>query len=275
MARIRSIKPDFWTDEKIVELSAFARLLFIGLWNFADDDGRMVYSPKKIKMQVFPADNLDISELFEEIRRESLISVYVVDGVEYLQIKNFALHQKIDKRTTSKYPTPPKSPKIPPTSPDFPQIPTTDMEGNGREGKGTTTPSAENPSAGIVVPACPTTEGAIAGELRKLGVSITSQNPILRAWVADGFSLGRICEAVELARMSKPAPHTIPAAYLDAIVRKPEPSERPNAPPPVVHVEDTQCRHVENKTRCQHQGVKGKNGFWYCHEHKHPLEIAA
>ena len=30
MARIRTIKPDFWTDEKVVELSAFARLLFIG-----------------------------------------------------------------------------------------------------------------------------------------------------------------------------------------------------------------------------------------------------
>ena len=53
MARIRTIKPDFWSDEKIVELTPWARLLFIGLWNFSDDDGRMPFSPKKIKMLVF------------------------------------------------------------------------------------------------------------------------------------------------------------------------------------------------------------------------------
>ena len=42
MARIRTVKPDIWTDEKFVELSPLARLLFIGLWNFADDEGREV-----------------------------------------------------------------------------------------------------------------------------------------------------------------------------------------------------------------------------------------
>ena len=104
MARIRSIKPDFWTDEKIVELSAFARLLFIGLWNFADDDGRMVYSPKKIKMQIFPADTVDISELIAEIAGQELIAVYSVCKVAYVQIAHFSKHQKIDKRTPSKLP---------------------------------------------------------------------------------------------------------------------------------------------------------------------------
>ncbi len=111
MARIRSIKPEFWVDEKVVELSFPARLLFIGLWNFADDDGRMAYSPKKIKMQIFPADNLDLSELFGEIRRASLIDIYTVDNTEYLHIKNFAKHQKVDKRTPSKLPSPPNFPE--------------------------------------------------------------------------------------------------------------------------------------------------------------------
>jgi hypothetical protein len=95
MARIRSIKPDFWTDEKVVELSAFARLLFIGLWNFADDDGRMVYSPKKIKMQIFPADTVDISELIGEITSQELIAVYTISAVAYVQIAHFSKHQKI------------------------------------------------------------------------------------------------------------------------------------------------------------------------------------
>ena len=128
MARIRSIKPDFWTDEKVVELSAFARLLFIGLWNFVDDDGRVVFSQKKLKMQIFPSDSIDISELFGEIRREKLISIYVVDSIEYLQIVNFEKHQKIDKRTPSKLPENPQSINTPAESP---RIPTTEGKGKG------------------------------------------------------------------------------------------------------------------------------------------------
>lgn len=119
MARIRSIKPDFWTDEKAVELSAFARLLFIGLWNFVDDDGRIAFSEKKHKMQILPSDPIDISELFGELRGKGLIQVYTVENAEYLQVVNFAKHQKIDKRTPSRLPPNPdglpESPRIPPT----------------------------------------------------------------------------------------------------------------------------------------------------------------
>lgn len=127
MARIRTIKPEFWTDEHVVEMTAWARLLFIGLWNFADDDGRMVYSPKRIKMQIFPGDDVDIVSLFAELRREERVVTYCVDGVEYLAIINFARHQKVDKRSASKIPEPPP---IPPNSPEEPQLPPTDQ---GRE----------------------------------------------------------------------------------------------------------------------------------------------
>lgn len=118
MARIRTIKPEFWTDEKIVELSPLARLLFIGLWNFADDEGRMEYRPLRFKLQILPADDADISALLGEIRGKSLIEVYGVDNKEFLQIVGFAKHQKVDKRSGSKLPPPPisaESPRIVPT----------------------------------------------------------------------------------------------------------------------------------------------------------------
>lgn len=142
VARIRSIKPDFWTDEKIVELSFQARLLFIGLWNFADDDGRMVYSPKRIKMQIFPSDSLDVSELIGEIQRNSMVVTYAFEGAEYLQILNFAKHQKIDRRNPSRLPAPPiftESPRLPPTPTDIRRAstespPIAPTEGKGREG---------------------------------------------------------------------------------------------------------------------------------------------
>ena len=143
MARIRTIKPDFWVDEKVVELSAYARLLFIGLWNFADDDGRMVYSPKKIKMQIFPSDNLDILAVFDEIRRDSMITIYAVDNTEYLQVNQFHKHQKIDKRTPSKLPPPPNNTESPIDSPTPPDGMEGIKEGNGMD-QGNKTPLASN-----------------------------------------------------------------------------------------------------------------------------------
>lgn len=146
MARIRTIKPEFWTDEKVVELSAFARLLFIGIWNFCDDEGRMVYSPKRIKMQIFPADNVDCSELLGEIRGASLINVYTVDGIEYLQVSGFEKHQKIDKRSASKLPSPQvsaESPRITPTE----GIKDQGMEGI-KEGNGNTPAAAAKAAKG-------------------------------------------------------------------------------------------------------------------------------
>lgn len=147
MARIRTIKPEFWTDEKIVAMTPLARLLFVGLWNFADDDGRGEYSPRRMKMQILPADSTDISELLGEIRREGLIVVYSVDGKEYFEIKGFSKHQKVDKRSASKYPRPS-------CSAESPRVPPTDQGREGiKEGKGsnseTIVSGAEAPAGNV------------------------------------------------------------------------------------------------------------------------------
>jgi hypothetical protein len=95
MARIRSIKPDFWTDEKIVELDYVERLLFIGLWNFADDQGYVDYSPKRIKMQVFPGDNVDVTEALKKLHAASLIDVFQGPKGVVLWITNWKKHQRV------------------------------------------------------------------------------------------------------------------------------------------------------------------------------------
>lgn len=134
MARIRTIKPEFWTDEKVVELSPLARLLFIGLWNFADDEGRMTFSATRIKLQILPADSADISELLGEIRGKSLIHIYTVDNVEYLQVVGFEKHQKVDKRSPSRLPA---EQIVPPNSAEL-------SRRKGREGKGKETYTRES-----------------------------------------------------------------------------------------------------------------------------------
>jgi len=108
MARIRSIKPEFWTDEKVIELSFEARLLFIGLWNFCDEHGNTEGSSKRIKMQIFPADNLDIEKYLEEIRLIGFLSYYEVEGKKYIHINNFNKHQKVNEKTAHKFPPPEK-----------------------------------------------------------------------------------------------------------------------------------------------------------------------
>lgn len=112
MARIRTIKPEFWTDEKVVTLSAFARLVFIGLWNFVDDYGRAACSPVRLKMQILPADNADLRQLLAEISGAGLITLYSVDGKDFLQVNGFAKHQKVDTRIASKHPAPPNPAEV-------------------------------------------------------------------------------------------------------------------------------------------------------------------
>ena len=107
MARIRTIKPEFWSDEKLSECSVSARCLFIGLWSFADDEGRMEYQPARIRMQVFPCGSVTQGKLTEwlgELSEKSLIRIYVIDGKQYLDIPNFAKHQKINRPTASRLP---------------------------------------------------------------------------------------------------------------------------------------------------------------------------
>lgn len=130
MARIRTIKPDFWTDEKLTECSMSARLLFIGLLNFADDRGNLARSAKKIKMQVFPADSIDCEPLIQELITQGVLSEYSVSGDKYLNIKGFLKHQVINRPTPSNIPD--VDSVIPHGALNEPSV----MEGNGMERKG-------------------------------------------------------------------------------------------------------------------------------------------
>ena len=108
MARIRTIKPEFWTSGQVLECSTNARLMFIGLWNFSDDEGRHPYRPKQIKAQIFPSDDLsekDILGMLLELSKNGLITTYTIDNEQYLLINGWH-HQRIDKPQPAKYPPP-------------------------------------------------------------------------------------------------------------------------------------------------------------------------
>ena len=94
MARARNIKPGFFRNAELVELSFEARLLFIGLWTIADRDGRLEDRPKQIKMELFPADNMDCDGLLSQLAAINMIDRYEIDGKRIIQVVNFSKHQK-------------------------------------------------------------------------------------------------------------------------------------------------------------------------------------
>lgn len=103
MARIRTIKPEFWTDEKIVQLPYEVRLLFIGMWNFCDDYGFIWDEPDRIKMQVLPADNVNVQGAIDLLCAAGLLEIYVSEsGDRSFKVAKFSDHQKVDRPTESK-----------------------------------------------------------------------------------------------------------------------------------------------------------------------------
>lgn len=108
--RSRNIKPGFFQNEDLVELVPETRLLFIGLWLMADRDGRLEDRPKKIKMQVFPADSWDVDSMLSDLTERGLIDRYVVDSKAYISIPAWDKHQNPHvKEKASTIPAPDKS----------------------------------------------------------------------------------------------------------------------------------------------------------------------
>lgn len=97
MARARNIKPGFFRNADLVELPYEVRLLFIGLWTVADRRGRLEDRPKQIKMELFPADDININEALDSLASIGLIHRYEAAGVKCIEVVNFEKHQNPHK----------------------------------------------------------------------------------------------------------------------------------------------------------------------------------
>ena len=97
MPRARNIKPSFFTNEELVELPIQDRLLFIGLWTMADRAGRMEDRPKRVKITLFPADDVDVNASLDRLQDAGFIERFQADGNRYIQIWKFEKHQNPHK----------------------------------------------------------------------------------------------------------------------------------------------------------------------------------
>lgn len=112
MARIRSVKPSIWSDERFIELSRDARLLFLGMISNADDAGRLVASGVALIGAVFPHDKVTITQVEkwrDEIATTGLAVVYASGRGTFASLPGYPKHQRIQKKQPSSLPPPPGS----------------------------------------------------------------------------------------------------------------------------------------------------------------------
>ncbi len=109
MARKRMIDPKFWNDSKITNLDYKHRLMFIGIWNFCDDQGIHRNDGRELKAEIFPCDDISISEIEEMV--ETLSSVGLIykfenQGVDLFHVRKWKVYQSIQKPIPSRYSLP-------------------------------------------------------------------------------------------------------------------------------------------------------------------------
>ena len=119
MARTRSLKPGFFTNDSLAEVEPLGRLLFQGLWCIADRAGRLEERQRRIKAEILPYDDTDIDRLLTELSQRGFIIRYAAGDVRYIQVTNFTRHQYPNKNEkASTIPAPEGYVQVPPTTSD-------------------------------------------------------------------------------------------------------------------------------------------------------------
>jgi hypothetical protein len=153
MPRIRSIKPEFWTDGAMISLPFEVRLFYIGMWNFACDRGHLSDDPMGLKLKILPADTVSGSDVIEMLVGSGRVErITLADGRRYLNIPRFTDHQRIDSRWNSRCPVCAHidSHQLTETHASLGEL-IPGGEGRGEEGKGEGGESADAPLS----PFCP------------------------------------------------------------------------------------------------------------------------
>jgi hypothetical protein len=97
--RIRSVKPEWLEDERLLAAGSEARMFSVALMLLADDHGRGRASEVILAGRVYPGDPESLAKVRESLARLSgwFVKLYEVRGQRYFSILNWKKHQKVDK----------------------------------------------------------------------------------------------------------------------------------------------------------------------------------
>ena len=114
MPRQRFIWPELWEDPDIGRLSRDERLLFIGLFSLADDEGRILADPLYLRGAIFKYD-VDLSVEAVRAMRDRIartlprsVRLYRADGREYIALLRWRRWQRPKYAQPSRIPPPPE-----------------------------------------------------------------------------------------------------------------------------------------------------------------------
>ena len=117
MARIRSIKPEFFKHLELNELENSnpelrIMLVYAGLWTQCDKNGVFFYNAKVLKNEILPYVDFDMQKTLNILEKEGYFFKYKVNNRDYGFVSNFYKYQfptKQEKDSPAKYPKPPEN----------------------------------------------------------------------------------------------------------------------------------------------------------------------
>lgn len=99
MARIRSVKPEFFKHELLSELEIKyidlkIMLTFEGLWTICDKQGVFEWRPARMKLDILPFIDYNLSRTLEILFENNFIYKYEYEGNAYGLVVKFGKHQQ-------------------------------------------------------------------------------------------------------------------------------------------------------------------------------------
>ncbi len=113
MAKIRTVKPELFRHDDLFEAEKHyqlpLRLAFTGLFGCCDREGRFRWTPRSLKLDILPYDELDFADVLNALWQTGFIKKYQWQDKYYGYIPSWHLHQSINKNEPpSKLPDPQK-----------------------------------------------------------------------------------------------------------------------------------------------------------------------
>ena len=114
MARIRTIKPEFFRHEALQDLEiahpgAYPMMVFCGLWGHCDSKGRFEWKPRQLKLDILPFLPFDMAQTLAVLESSGMVKKYVVEGKDFGEIPSFEKHQRLSGKEITegeKHPAP-------------------------------------------------------------------------------------------------------------------------------------------------------------------------
>ena len=106
--KVRQLRADY--TQVLAGVSIPARYVYLSLQPLADDDGRVIYEPRRLWGRIFPSGELgtepELIEWLAELAEAELIEIYGLASPRYLQIANFKKYQRPNRTAPSRLPSP-------------------------------------------------------------------------------------------------------------------------------------------------------------------------